>query len=944
MGSWIPHSRLPTPRKFADNTIMIQMSFFLRFRRQLQRTRSELISMLETRTILAVKQAGGQIIRDQGLIQAVFDENSFGFWLDMLLFIEIIKQITDDTAGELYGYTLLLGMKSLARPESLCRIMAGGPEGGGVFMDQSIANAMQPYISVETREKWEPKTADIGTYARLKEIKIIVPTARNSLPLGKIAVFPKNSEQYSSILYTGCALKGKRTEIYLQGASFSQENERKEILPLFVRFGSGGLCALTDSYAEWMRSLPGLIHGEREEKITCAWEFLFRERLREKPSPYAVRKAREFFGLLIGLYCDIAGNAGKLPVVILENIHVAEKDAAHIVIETLRARQDIHLLGICPVEISEVSQNHNHWKTLFPRMININADFESSAPPQYSGIPFDLWELGYICSLFGTYFPPEFIPRLLEESGKSPAMISRTISLMHTLKIIDTTLDPRPWNEQFIEQAESILGEKKETLKTLVSGRLLAWVEQKKINPCISLLKILEKLGVTDKFDDDLILKSIHNELSATNGFELERALDKRTFRTIAGQEREPVIRYIAETLLTLHSGGVEMIRNAFSVQPPECNAFPLLKTRIQINQSLYSLGLRNNEPALESAKKATIICQKNGSPCLAMSYRLMALASLSQKRIHETINYLGFALENAVLSGEPHEIGMASYYAASVQLLYGNLSLSRKHAERALKHFLEAGDPRWADRSRFLAGRLAFESGYYRQASEIFEELLKNPSGEDGVEKQKLIEAWAYRANINSKAAAQASSQFPSYPTPENMRRDAGLFQLEALYFEGEYAKMEELAEYLSGIPLEDNFIHIEQPDWRSGFTQCELLYFSWTELWERMLGAWHSLAQCLLSPQKAAEAQTAMQQILKKSPFPEIDTWEPFYYYTLYQTLEHSGASHVDIRTVASTAFTRLQNRASRIDDPDTYQQYLKQPYWSKALGQAAVVFKLV
>jgi len=925
------------------------MSFFLRFRRQLQRTRFEMISMLETRTIHAVKQAGGEITKDQGLIQAVFNENSFGFWLDMLLFIEIMKQITDDTAGELYGYTLLLGMDSPARPEALCRILASGPEGGGVFMDKTIAATMQQYITVEAREKWEPKTVNIGSYVRLKEIKIIVPAARNSLPLGQTAAFSNGIEQNSSILYTGRALKGKRAEIYLHGASLSQGSERKDIIPLFVRFGSGGLCAVTDSYPQWMRSFPGLT-GEKEKEITGAWEFLFRDRLREKPSPYAVRKAREFFVLLLGLYCELAEKAGKPPVVILENIQIAEKEAAHIVIETLRSRQDIHLLGICPVELSEASQNQNFniWKTLFPRMININGDPESSVPSQYSGIPFDMWELGYICSLFGTYFPPEFIPRLLEESGKSQAMISRSISLMHTLKIIDTTLDPRPWNEQFIGQAESVLGEKKETLKAYVYDRLLAWVAQKKINPCIGFLKILEKLGASDKINDTMILQSIQNELSATNGFELERALDKRIFRTIAGQEREPVIRYIAETLLTLHSGGVEMIRNAFSAQAPECNAFPPLKAMIRINQSLYSLGLRDNEPALESAKNATIICQKNNSVCLAMSFRLMALASISQKRINETINYLGFAFENAVISGEPQEIGMACYYTSSIQLLYGNLSLARNYAEKARRYFLEAGNPHWADRSRFLEGRLAFESGYYRQSLDIFEELLKNINSDDSNEKQKLIEAWAYRANINYKAAGQdsgqASAQTPSYPAPENMRRDAGLFQLEALYFEGEYAKMEELADYLSGIPAEDNFIHIEQPDWRSGFTQCELLFFSWTELWERMLGAWRSLAQCHLSPQKAAEAQTTMQLLLKKDNFPEINSWEPFYYFALYQTLKCSGASQVDISTVASAAFTRLQNRASRIDDPDTYQQYLKHPHWSKALGQAAVEFKLI
>jgi len=914
------------------------MSFFLRFKPQLKRTRSELISMLETRTILAIKQAGGQITREQGLIQAVFDENSFGFWLDMLLFIEIMKQITDDTAEELYGYTLLLGMNNLARPESLCRIMAGGPGGGGVFMDQAVAAAMQPYITVETREKWEPKTVDSGSYARLKEIKIIVPAARNSLPLGKIATSTNGLEQHASILYIGKALKGKRSEIYLQGASLGQGSDRKEIIPLFIRFGNGGLCALTDSYAQWMHSDGAAPEAEKE--IIAAWEFLFRERLRERPSLYAVRKAGEFFNLLLGLYCEIAQNAGKPPVVILENLHIAEREAAQIVIEALRSRQGIRLLGICPVDISEVSVNQSHWKPLFQHMININAESEAPFPSRYSGLPFDLWEMGYVCSLFGRFFPPEFIPRLLEESGKSPAMINRTISLMQTLKIIDTVLDPRPWNGQFMEQAEAVLGERKENLKAHVCGRLLAWVEQKKINPGVSLLKILEKLGASDKIDDNLILQSIHNELSAANGSELERALDKRIFRIIAGQEREPVIRYTAETLLALHYGYTETVHAAFSVHPPESNAFPLFKSRIQINQSLYRIGLRDNEPALEGAKKAAVICQTSNSPCLAMSYRLMALASLSQKRINETVNYLGFALENAVLSGEPQEIGMSCYYAASVQLLYGNLSLSRKYSERARKHFLEAGNPRWADRSRFLEGRLAFESGYYRQASDIFDDMIKNPNGENSIDKQKLIEAWAYRANTNGYTCGQT----PLSQTPEDMGRDAGMFHLEALYFEGKYARMEELAEYLSGIPMDNTFIHIEQPDWRSGFTQCELLYFTWADLWERMIGAWRSLAQCRLSPQKAGEAQITMQQLLRKCQFPEIDTWDPFYYYVLYQTLEHSGASQVDIRTAASTAFNRLQNRAGRIDDSDTRQQYLKQPHWSKTLGQAAVDFKLV
>jgi len=938
------------------------MSFFLRFKPQLRRTRSDLVSMLEARTILAVRQSGGRITSEHGLIQAVFDDNSFGFWLDILLFVEIMKQITDETAGELYGYALLLGTNSPARPESFCRILAGGPDGGGVFMDQDVASAMRQYITVEIKENREPKTVNIGNYVKLKEIKIIVPSARNGLALGQTAPFPNGPEQYTSVLYTGRALKGKRTEIYLHGASFSQEGDRKELIPLFVRFGGGGLNALTDAYADWMRSLPGWTPGKKEKEITDIWEFLFRERLREKPAPYAVRKAREFFGLLLGLYREIAETAGKKAVVIIENINAvnvspgdaagSERDAALIVIEALRDRRDTHVIGICPADISEIPNGYVHWKPLFSRVLNVNA--ESGTEYRYPGLPSDLWELGYICSLFGTYFPPELIPGLLEECGKSPAMIGRTVSLMRTLKITDTVLDPRPWNARFAEQAEAALGEKTAVLKALVGGRLLAWTDQKKISPCVGLLKILEKLGAADKIDDELILKSIHNELGDAGGSELVRALEGRFFMTIAGKEREAVIRYTAETLLALHTGGAETIRAAFDVPVPECNAFPALNAGILTNLSLYALGFREYDRSLEYAKTAAIICQKNAgspsrpSPCLAASYRLMALASLSQKRVNETVNYLGFALENAAASGEPQETGMASYYAASVQLLYGNLSLSKKYAEKAGKHFLEAGNPQWADRARFLEGRLAFEAGFYRQASDIFDELLKKPKCENGIEKQKLLEAWAYRAGTNERAGSLTGDTDGAgprpYRAPENAKRDAGLFLLEALYLEGEYAKMEELADYLSGIPTEDDFIHIEQPDWRSGFTQCELLYFSNAELRERMLGAWRSLAKCRLSPEKAAEAQSSMRQILNQSRFPEIDTWDPFYYFAMYRTLEQSGASQVDIRTAASTAFNRLQNRAARIDDPETRRQYMKQSHWSRTLWQAAVEFKLV
>jgi tetratricopeptide (TPR) repeat protein len=312
-----------------------------------------------------------------------------------------------------------------------------------------------------------------------------------------------------------------------------------------------------------------------------------------------------------------------------------------------------------------------------------------------------------------------------------------------------------------------------------------------------------------------------------------------------------------------------------------------------------------------------------------------MALSSLSYKRIGETIDYLGFALDNAVISGEPQEMGMAAYYAASVQLLYGNLSLSKKLAERAQRHFLEAGSPDWADRSRFLEGRLAFESGYYQQAIELFEDILKNPYGDSSSEKINLLETWAYRAKL------YVQKNHCNQPQSPHPNRDALLFALEGLYMSGEeYNSMAEKPL----LPGEEGFIYTEQPDWRSGFAQCELLFFTWENFWKRMFGAWYSLVQCRLSPKNSEEAIITMQQVIRDRQFPEIDPHDIFYYYACYQVYEHVGANRVDISTAASLAFKRLQSRASRIDDMETYRHYSKQQYWNKALGQAAVKYMLV
>ncbi|MCL2762580.1 MAG: hypothetical protein FWD36_05165 [Treponema sp.] len=898
------------------------MVFFLRFRSQLQRIRPELVLHLDEVAVRAIKEAGGKITEERGLIRAVFDDSALGFWLDTLMLIETLKQAAEDAAIDLYGYSLVIGKTLPDVPHPLYRFLAG--KTGGIFIDRTATKALQPYITITEQEQWTAKALNHSPepFSRLKELKIFIPTARPDSLLQEANIRLLELGQQPAVFIANRSFEGKRDKLYLRIAGFSTTGDADSFFPLFIRFGNRGLNALTDSWAQWMRlSAP----FAKSDALKAHWEFLFRERIKDKPSLFAIRMACRFFTLLLDQYCNVAYIKSKTPAIIIENIQAAEKTTADIVIEALRRRQNLLLLGTCTGEIDNAGMEQ--WSVLFPQLTSVTG--EQIPNDKIPELPPDLWEIAYTCSLLGQYFPPDLIPQLLKEMGKNPLMISRAFSLLHTFRIFDTPLDPRPWHSDFQSRAEIRLGERTNTIRETVRSRLLAWVAQHKINPCLRLLKILKSLNNTMDIDNDLILQSIQCELAGMDEMAIRHIHYDKLPETIAGPVRGPIIRYILETMLAIHSDNTKNIHAAFANPPPDCSAFPLLKAKVLINQSLYYLGTLKNDAAMEAVKESTLLCKKNDNLCLAQSYRLFALANLLQRRIGEALDYLGFALENAAKLGWFQEIGMSTYYAASVQLLYGNLSRARTLAEKSRRHFIKAGNPEWADRARFLEGRLAFEIGSYRQAITIFEDILQNPEGDHSPEKESLLAAWTYRAKVFCQSFLGAK--------PLNGGRDADLFEIEAMSFAGNYAKVMELSGIFSAASVTEDFLPIERPDWRSGFAQCELLYFSWNDLRERILCAYQALAG-------SEEAIRTMRRLLRSGQFPEIDPCDTFYHYVWHRVLEQTGASQVDINTAVSVAFKRLQSRAGRIDDMEIRRQYLTQPRWNQTLGQAAKDFKLV
>ena len=908
---------------------MIQMVFFLRFRAQLSRTQTELVPRLEHSVIRAVVKAGGKITRERPLIRASFNEDSLGFWLDMLILFETLTQVIDADAAGLYGYALLLGADLPETPETLCRFLTGRGLAGGVFLDKAAKEGLLPYSAVASPGEWlAGQSSKYGAeyLFRLQELKIFVPTAKSAFPLLDNIARAIGQKTSRRAMIIGRAFEGRRDILYRYCAKLAGN-----FPPLYIRFGSGPLNAFTDAWPARLRSLT----DTKAEELDEIGDFLFRERLRTELSPFMMRQAQVFVQLLLRFYIDTARRNNAMPVIVLENIHLAEKHAAELFIaafNTVQDERDLVMLGVSSGEIS--SAHLRKWKTVFPRLIKHKA--ENDCPPHQPELPLELWEIAYALSLLGRYFPPDIFPRLFEEEGKSLAMVSRALSLLSTMGAIDTLLDARPWMKHFSSQAESVLGEKKERVQALTRNRLLNWVEQRNINPCFRMLLILAKMGGKESIDDRLVLKSIVADLVNGTVADIERACDSGALENLVGQERAAAVCYIFTTMKAFLSGNAKTIRAAFAPPPPDCAAFPVLKGQILVNLSVRHVGLRDNDSAMETVKEAILLSQSKNHPCLAQSYRLFSLVSLSRQRIGETIDYLGFAMDSAEKTGNFHELGVSAYYAAAVQFLYGNVSRALILARNGRKQALASGCPEWADRSRFLEGRLAFETGCYQKALELFENLRKNPSGEQFPEKDGLLAAWAYRSNVHF--------QNPLTPKPANGGHDADLFEVEAAYLGGDYRRAVELASVLVNPHIEENFFYTEQPDWRSGFAQCEMLYSSRGEVWERMLCVYHSLALCRLSATGGEEAMHNMQRIIRNEHPSEMDPWDAFYFYAWYRILEQTGASQVDMNTAVSMAFKRLQRRASRIEDSETRRQFLFQPRWNNALGLAAKEFKLI
>ena len=905
------------------------MLLYIRFRGQLRRTRPELISSLEDTVAKAASDSGGTVEAGRKVLTASFDEDRIGFWLDMTIFLERVHKALVKASGELCGYVLTLGWEI---PEAsvikLYRFLSEKESRTGILCSLEVCKTLEYYMKFDSERSFDSRPAPEGDGSE-----------------SETAAY----EEYRELL---------------EWRSFDAEEAapcryNAELLrntpPLDVRFGAGG-CALVcfaDAFTPLIRAfIADTVSAAEMEELNAISSLLFRERLRQEWSPYMTAQARRFIHSLLTAYLAAIKARASHGALIMEALHLADDTTLAVFKEVyLSLGEEKELLVLAAGNSTEKSLKT--WNDTLNRVIvNTHDDFfepEKTSLNQ-DNVPREILEISYNIFLLGRYFPDSLFPQLFEEQGLNREMYFRTLTLLASLGTLASGYS-RPGIPVFAFRGEKVLGGRREKIRRTVREIILAWVGEGRLRPCFNLMMILFELG--DRAGDDLILRSIKADVLNGTTDEIERYLRKKRFVSLVGAENAPVLTYIYYTLKALAGGQEGDIQEAFQEPLPSMKVddnrpcYGAYQAQVQINLAAYYIGTRNNDAASEAVRKAMYLNRNLGKSAVP-AHRLFSLVNLSRKRIEDAQEYISFALEQAERMELDEELVLTCYFAASINFLYGNLAKAERLAMKAEETALALGQSPWFTRSRFLRGRARFEIGRYEDALGVFESLdnaisagavLHSPAMAD------TVRSWIYRAKVFLGRLPQESAS----------GIDMKLFELEAAYFTADYERAKDLADsFLS--PAKEvpdgelhhgiDFLFTEQPDWRSGFAQCENMLTNGKAPVKRMAWIYRCMAQCALGPTQEAKAEmlAGMQRFMRDELLPDTDPLDSFFFYAWYCMLRDTGSAQVDMNTVVSIAYKRLQRRALRIDDKGTKQASLTLSRWNNALNLAAKEYKLV
>ena len=938
---------------------MVQMLFYLRFRSQLRRTRPDLIVKLEERITEAIFAAGGQLSDNRRFLNASFDSDRIGFWLEILVLIETIKDALDNAASDLSGHAIVFETETnIEEAERLCRTLStsSAATSTSIWFSEAIREALLPFCAFNN---------PFRGYVELAEIKsgivepVFSPYAKKILD---ILESEEKSNDKNNILFLDTGLLGIRDGIYqyhsaIEKREKSGKKSENSIQPLIIRFNKKPVYLFDVPGPSHWASLKPLLSGfsfVNTDEMDALEDLLFKERLRGELSPFVIEAGCRFLTMFLHSYIALAQHNQTKALIIIEDPLQADECFLNIIreIAALPQKQDVIFIGI---NTGFNTEKLNDWNSVFTKTIKLTG-VNNELPP----IPIDLLEILNAISVFGRFFPASVLDQIFREEGLNPAVPKKALELLKSMGVIDFLPDPRPLIPELVNCLENMPNDRKDKIKTMVKNRLLNWEQKGRTKPCFNLLRILNDLG--GNIDDTLILKALRDDINNRTIKEIDKAFHNNEFKFYVKEENIPVMEWIYKTQKALISQTKHEIHAVFNEDVPDFSdsLSPVFKAQVDANLCAWRLGSRDTEAAAKTVKGLMHLNQNlkdGGIP----SYRYFSFFSLLKNKIDDALEYCSFAIDLAEKTG-PEELVKALYFSASLNFIYGNYSAAERFILKTEKTALDFGWPEWAFRSRFFLGRIFFECGHYQKALDTFM-YLENVIPEYA---REVLAAWIYRSRVYlflvtpSEDEVHDDNEAPR-PKPEfsftgkrkadpgsQGHQDAALFRAEAAFLLGDYEEALELCnDYLSlHKSLEDDFFFTEQPDWSSGFSQCEQIIIPQKIVHKRFFLIYQALAEsCLsLTPKKSELLQNRFKALVQEELLSDGDINEVLYLFVWYRILRKTGASSGDAGTALSMAYKRLQRRSGRIDSIECRRDYFSLNYWIKALNLAAKENKLI
>ncbi|MDR2802868.1 MAG: hypothetical protein LBB22_01095 [Treponema sp.] len=908
---------------------MIQMTFFLKYQAQIKRIRPTVYNKLEKSIVNSVKLYGGNIKYEYRTIIAFFNEESFGFWLDILSVIETIKDMLHELRSDLYGHICVFSeVIDYEQMHSILNSLPSVRIASGIWCTRSIQKNLDFFFEFKDVLISSGKMSLPEEIMELQNIKKLDGIRKQYPVRNSIKQFFSDNNIGRNVVLVGREFIGKRNCLH-----WFCGGQNGVFAPLTIRFGSWGgmLNCFSDALSPKMRNFIESNGVKLSKEINELYDMIFMERIRDEYSNFLLQKAKCFFQMLLEAYHAAVLNCKNSAVIILENIQNADDNMRQLVMDYQQYYKENDFIVYAACNSSELPPA---WNSMFSSVVNC---FSAENPPviQPEILSKSLWETAYACAILCRYFPAFMLSDLFLMEGKNPAAIDRSLDLLLKYGVIRSKQDPDVEMADFIPYVENLLGKRAGYIRSMATRLLLSLTRSGKLKPCFSLLEALHYLG--GNIPPLLALESIKQDVINGTYRSIEKLLEEKQFDSICGGGYSPALYYIYKTLKSLIYGDEAEIRDTFSnLRIPEVE-ISNYKAQILTINAFYKMGIHDSSTAFEEIKESLIICQNNsGRYGIAQVYRLFAFINLSKNDLNSAIDYLSFAIEASERGGNNVELAIVAYYAAGCHFIFGNISKALRLAKQSAHTANISGMEEWAMRAKFLSGRFYFEAGYYAEAVDIFNDMYERCCGEPYSSQSQTISAWIYRTELYLNNEKPADREF--------IFGDGLLFEIEAACFSGDYKKTIELSEQLLSSLKDDSFLFLEQPDWSSGFAQCELLQISKKEFWIRMINVWQAMAISMLDSTGSQKALALMQKVIRDKQLGESDPNISFYFFANYKILRQANSTEVDRNTAISIAFKRLQRRSSRIDEIEMRRNFLLKQHWNKALFITAKEHKLI